>query len=108
MINSGELRNLITIEQLTVTKDAFGAPVETWTTFATVWAKIEALSGSELIAARQLYTSEIYTVQIRYLAGVTQKHRINYQGQYWDIVQVNDFEFRHYALDMQIVHRVTS
>jgi hypothetical protein len=37
----------------TPTQDAYGQPVEGWTTVATVWAAVDMLTGRELFTAQQ-------------------------------------------------------
>jgi SPP1 family predicted phage head-tail adaptor len=46
-ITAGSLRHRVTIQQLTISQDAFGGIVEAWTDLKTVWADISPLSGRE-------------------------------------------------------------
>lgn len=78
----------ITIEAKTTTQDGAGQPVESWATFATVWAEVRPFRGGERFLARQVVGEAVTTFGIRYLAGVTRLQRINYDGKYWDIHDV--------------------
>lgn len=92
-----ELNRRIVIQANTISKDASGGMVDSWATFATVWAKVMNLSGNErrltehggqVAEARTEFT-------IRYLAGITPKHRIQYGGKVYNIKHVNDFNEQH-------------
>jgi len=94
---SRDLNRRIVIEALTQTKDTQGGMVDSWTAAPPVWAKIMNLSGNE----RKLTTHggdapEARTeFTIRYQAGITPKHRINYSGKLYNIKHVNDYKEQH-------------
>lgn len=46
-MRAGTLRHRLVVQQNNPTKNEFGESVENWTDFATVWAAIEPLTGSE-------------------------------------------------------------
>ena len=48
----GKLRHRITIECVVETQDADGAVIETWSTYETVQASIDPISGREYFAAQ--------------------------------------------------------
>ncbi len=52
-MRAGELRQRITIQQPTVSRDSFGAEVPAWSTLATVWAQVVTTGGAETIDAAQ-------------------------------------------------------
>jgi len=47
MPRAGKLRNFITIQQATEAADSLGQPIPSWSTYAQVWAGLDADSGSE-------------------------------------------------------------
>lgn len=94
---AGKLNRQITIQQRTQGKDAEGGITDTWSDFATVWAKVAHLSGNErratqsggqMLEARTEFT-------IRYLSGITNAMRVLYEGKHYNIRHVNDFEDGH-------------
>lgn len=92
-MEAGKLRNRITIEQRSATQDSFGQPIDSWTTYATVWASLRPLSGREFITANALSESTNYEIIIRYKAGVTPQMRAKFGVRYFDIQAVlNDRE----------------
>lgn len=84
-MRAGNLDREITIEAVTESRTSTGAVTQSWATFATVWAERRDVRASEQFkAAREM--AECATVwRIRYLPGLTEKHRINDGAQYWDI-----------------------
>jgi SPP1 family predicted phage head-tail adaptor len=94
-LSAGDLRSRIIIEKKAFTDNGFGGHSETWSTLATVWAKVEHLSGRELQLAQQVSPDILYEITIRYRPDVTTNHRINYSGQYFNIRDVKDLDNMH-------------
>jgi SPP1 family predicted phage head-tail adaptor len=89
-LNLTDLDRRITVQSLTQTRDAYGAPVDTWASFAVVWAKEKPIRGDEYFAAQQM-TAKVDTVfTIRWLSGLLETMRISYDGKYWDIRSINE------------------
>lgn len=84
-MRAGELRERITIQQATATRDAIGGEVEAWTTYAEMYAAIEPLSGRELFAAKQVAGEVSHRVRIRYHAGIVPKMRALHGARVLDI-----------------------
>jgi SPP1 family predicted phage head-tail adaptor len=85
-MHAGLLDKQITIQVRTQDQDAAGQPIETWATFAIVYAKIEPLVGRDYLAARQLIDEISHDITIRYRRGIKPKMRIFYLGRYFEIV----------------------
>lgn len=94
-MKSGPRDDLITIERNSGTQeDAFGAPVEAWTSYAERWAKVVYGTGSERRQAGNEGAQQSAT--FRTLAdpetlAVTTGDRIIF-GSIWDIVNVSPLE----------------
>lgn len=95
---SCELRFQVTIQEPTETEDSTGQPVQTWATFATVYAKVDTttefgrdlevqLGGSMNPRAYVLFTT-------RYVSGLTEKMRIVFNGDNYNIVGIADIDGR--------------
>lgn len=65
-VRGGTLNRSINIQSRTTGKDSFGGQTQTWTTLKTVYALIEALSGSERAAAMSYSTDVSHRVTVRY------------------------------------------
>jgi SPP1 family predicted phage head-tail adaptor len=57
---------MLHLQQQTESRDALGGSTPVWTTTATVWGGVEALSGSEAFVADQVQSSLQVRIVIRY------------------------------------------
>jgi len=87
-VKIGELRNRITLQEYTISKDSFGAETETWSDVAQVWASIEPLSGREYFAAQQINAQISTKVTIRYRAGIKPTMRVLFGNRVYGILSV--------------------
>lgn len=94
---AAQLNRRVTIESLSQAKDSHGGMVDTWTLFVNVWAQIKNLSGNDKkITAYGGQAGEARTeFTIRYISGLTHKHRISYNGKKYNIQHVNDWNEEH-------------
>jgi len=85
-----------------------GEPVETWAEMAggEVWAAIEPLSGREYLAVQQIAADLSHRVVIRYLAGVTPKHRVVHGSRTFDILMARNIEERGRFIELLCRERV--
>ncbi|KVC62698.1 head-tail adaptor protein [Burkholderia ubonensis] len=89
-MRAGQLNRLVAIQQRSTVRDSFGQQVEAWTTIKSVYAYIEALSGSERVAAQSISTDVSHRFTVRYDAiyadpRVAAKYRIVYASRIFDI-----------------------
>ena len=73
---SGALDKRVQIQAASDVLNAHGGQTRTWNTVATVWARIEPLSGNELLEAQQVEERADVKITIRNYPGLTSKHRI--------------------------------
>ncbi|MGI5892088.1 MAG: phage head closure protein [Bacillota bacterium] len=90
----GDLRHRVTLQQKTVIEDDLKQHTENWTDIATVWARIEPLSGREYFAARQENTEVTTRITIRYLPGITTDSRVVFGGRVFEVLSAIDPEER--------------
>jgi SPP1 family predicted phage head-tail adaptor len=81
MLRAGDLRERVSIQSEMITPDGGGGTIKTWTTDATVWARVEPLDTKgwravEETIAGQLEPQSHYRVTIRHRSGVTSAHRL--------------------------------
>lgn len=90
MLAAGKMDRRIVIESRSVARSASGEETESWSTFATVWARFQPMTGREFYSAggAQNVPAETARFTVRYLAGVTPQHRITYDGKVWNIRNV--------------------
>lgn len=101
-MRAGELRHRITIQQ----NDESGAAwngTDSYTTFATVWAKIEPVSGETSLdrqtAKEQSEVTHIFT--IRYLSGMNTGKRIYFDSRYFTPLSVHNIDERDYKMEIE-------
>jgi SPP1 family predicted phage head-tail adaptor len=73
MIRAGKLRHLVTIQQLVTGSPQElpnGEPDTSWGTYATVYAEIKPIIGTEFDAAGQTQSKEDTDIRMRYEVGV--------------------------------------
>lgn len=89
-IRSGDLNRLVTVQQRSTTTDSFGGQVNTWSDVKSVYAKITALGGRELLAAQSYSTDVSHQILVRYDAifadpRVVAAYRISYASRLFNI-----------------------
>lgn len=84
----GAMKNYISLQYRTVTRDASGSEIETWTTESQIYASIESLSGREYFAAQQNQAEIDTKIIMRYLRNVTADKRILYGNRIFEIKAV--------------------
>jgi SPP1 family predicted phage head-tail adaptor len=87
-IDPGRLRERVTIQQATATRNRIGETVQTWGTFAEVWASVEGLSGREVLQSGQQQTEVTHRVRMRYVTGLTQLMRLSWRGRILEITSL--------------------
>lgn len=65
MKHAGELDTQLTIQRATRTSDGGGGFTESWATLYTVWARLEAMTGDEVLHADRVQAQQRYKVTVR-------------------------------------------
>lgn len=86
--DAGRLTCEVSIEQASFTQGTDGNLTATWSEYAAAWARIEPLSGAESWRGEQVAADVTHRITTHYVAGVTPKMRITYDGRTFDIVSV--------------------
>jgi len=100
LMDAGRMRHRVSIQQVTETKDTYGATTRTWATIATVWAAIEPIAGREYFYAQQVQSNVSHRVTIRHRAGVTPKMRIMHDSRTFEIESVRNLGERDRWLEL--------
>lgn len=108
-MQAGRLRNLITIQQRTLTQDSLGGSVETWSTLAaSVPADVRMVGQGEryVASADQEVALVTHRVRLRYRSDVTPLNRIIYGSRVLDIESAVDPDGRRRTLVLTCSERV--
>jgi SPP1 family predicted phage head-tail adaptor len=84
-MNVGKMDSRITIQTLVESADAIGYLAQSWTDLATVWADVTPVSGTEVVRSERKVASRSARFYIRYRSDITPKHRISYDGEFYEI-----------------------
>jgi len=86
----GELNQRARILARATEPDGAGGVVESWNTVATVWAKLESLSGAEEFVAQAIRTRARYRVTVRRNAAFEPARRVAIGARTFRILDVLD------------------
>ena len=87
-MRAGQLRQRVTVQEKSVTRDDYGAEVITWTDLATVWAAVQPLTGREWIEGRQETAGVTTRIRMRYRSGITPEMRVSFGDIEFNILSV--------------------
>jgi SPP1 family predicted phage head-tail adaptor len=87
-MNSGILRNRITLQSPVNTANGQGGFVTTWTDERTVWAAIWPTSAKERVEAMQMGLNTTHRIIIRYWPGVASSWRVKFGTRYFNILGI--------------------
>lgn len=90
VMHAGRLDRRVSLQSRTLTQDAQGQNVETWSTLAQVWARKVDAAGREYFAAQGVQAEANSVFEIRYRSDVTVLHRLVYDGLQHDIVRIEE------------------
>jgi len=86
---AGRLRHRVTLQsRLVVQDEETGAPIDAWSTEATVWAAIEPLSVRDFIGAESRQSQVTGRIILRPVAGMDETWRVTHGGKVYQIVGI--------------------
>lgn len=92
-LHSGQFRHKITFQKEIVTIDEYGIHRKELVEFATVWAAIKTVKGSEYYYAAQTGHENTYRFIVRYRSDLHPSMKIKYKDRSFDIESLlNDDE----------------
>jgi len=109
---AGTMRQRIKPQYKTVTRNAIGEEVVTWndlvttTTDHAIWAEVWPLKGREFFAAQQTQYAADVRFRIRYRSDLTREHRILWNSEPYDIVQIIDVGAGHHTTEIMAVNGI--
>ncbi|MBM4021297.1 MAG: head-tail adaptor protein [Planctomycetes bacterium] len=88
MMDAGKLRERVTVQQASETRNALGETLQTWSTYSTIWASVEGVSSRESLLAGQQEIVISHRVRMRWLDGLTQNMRLRWRNRTLDIISI--------------------
>jgi SPP1 family predicted phage head-tail adaptor len=96
MIDPGQLKTRLVIQQPVETPDDQGGVVRTWTAFATVWAQVTPLSARRDMQADADGATQSYRIVLRSNLSLTLQHRFSDGARIYRIIAIRDRDDRRY------------
>lgn len=98
----GELDRRVTIENYSASTNTYGEQIESWSTYRTVWAKIDFNGGNVKDEFEKLtgIAKVVFFVRNLDIANLTTKSRINYDSKTYYVQAVNEIEGREKFLEL--------
>lgn len=96
-VRAGQLRNLITIQSNTDSRDAYGGVTNSWGTHVQVWASVNPLSGRERQGDDKITGDSVFEFIFRHDPSVSRiltGMRISWDSRTFDIEQVLEWQER--------------
>lgn len=100
MINAGELKNKITLQQQAKDQDGHTRPENPWEDVATVWAAMITTGGKEFFAAQKINAETNAVFKIRYKPNIDAAMRICFSTRKFNILHVNNVDARNIELQL--------
>lgn len=91
MIDPGKLRERVTVQQASESRNALGETVLAWADLTTVWASVEGVSSREALDAGQQEVTITHRVRMRYLSTLTQNMRFRWRDRTLNIVSLLEY-----------------
>ena len=90
-MRAGQLDKLITVQESTTGRDAYGGVTDSWATFAQYWARLEYLGGAERMGSDQVRGDVEVQFTVRHdpsVSRLTPDMRVSWNSRTFDIEAV--------------------
>lgn len=95
-MNPGRLRHKIEIQVESTAQNAYGEPTQVWSNYIpSIYASVDPISGKEYFSSQIVNAEVTHKIRIRYRGDIHPKMRVKFDGRYFDIISVIDWEERH-------------
>lgn len=86
----GPMRQRVTLQSLTKSKDSYGQEIEVWANVGTYWAEVVTLSGREAVNAQQIKSEATHRVTMRYVTSIVASQRFLFGSRQLKIEWLNN------------------
>lgn len=94
MIDPGQLKTRLVVQQPIEAPDDQGGVVRNWTTFATVWAQVTPLAARRDVEADADGVTQAYRIVLRSHLSLTLQHQFSDGARIYRIVAIREREDR--------------
>ena len=89
-VSIGDLRQRLTLEEVSRVDDGGGGASETWVTVAVLWAALDPVRGKEDVVADGIEGNVTHEVWLRYRSGVVPAMRFTQGTRVFEVLSVVD------------------
>ena len=93
-MNVSNFRYKIVIEQVTKTKDSYGAEDTVWSTYKTLSASKKELGGTDVISNQEVFKTNTVEFTTHYREGITDDMRVVFNTEYYKILNIAEVGFK--------------
>jgi head-tail adaptor len=90
---AGNLRHIIVVQRLSIIKDAYGAPTETYNTTHTLKAELQSASGGKGVNNEEIFNS-VQLNFITYYRDILESDRIIYKSKNYKILSIVEIGYK--------------
>lgn len=99
----GKLNKRILIQRCIPNLNENGFESESLEDYKTVWASVSNLHGKEYFAAKAIQEENTVKFTIRYLAGLDQTMKMQFQGKAYNITAIDNIKYRNRYIEIRAV-----
>lgn len=89
-MQTGRLRERVSLEEQNATQDAGGEPIPSWLPTAEMWAAIATAGSREAMRGDQLEATTTHTVTVRYREDIDRTKRFRWGSRILNITKAAD------------------
>lgn len=90
----GPMRQRVTLQRPTRTRDGFGMEQSAWAEVGTYWARVRQPRGRELMQAQQIQGILTDVIELRYIGPILTTDRFLFRGRTLNVLAVDNVENR--------------
>lgn len=94
MIDPGKLRERVTIQQASESRNSLGETVLTWADLTTTWASVEGVSSREALLFGQQEIVVTHRVRMRYSSLLRPTMRFRWRNRTLNIISLLEYDNR--------------
>lgn len=107
-VDIGDMRERVALHSPSPSLDEIGGLEQSWSVFATVWARVTPASNREWWHREQTQASGGWRVTIRYRSDVTTKHRVVWRGLTLEVTGIDNTDERRRFLTLTCEERTAA
>jgi SPP1 family predicted phage head-tail adaptor len=89
-MQAGKLRHRVEIQLQLTEQDVYGERTGEWIEWKKVWAQVSPISGRERLQVQQTTNTVSHRITLRFVDGLTPRHRIVFRARVFNIHAVID------------------